>query len=40
MRTSALSVPGVEGQQFGVNQNEGMLHLLPGSLHTAVELLN
>lgn len=34
------SVPGVEGEQLGVNQDEGVQHLLSCSLHTAVELVN
>lgn len=33
-------VPGVESQQFGVNQDEGVQNLLSCSLHTAVELLD
>lgn len=37
---TAQSVPGVEGEQFGVNQDEGVQHLLSCSLHTAIELLN
>ena len=37
---TSVSAPGVEGEQFGVNQDEGMQHLLPCSLHTAVELLD
>lgn len=36
----AQSVPGVEGEQLGVNQDEGVQHLLSCSLRTAVELLN
>lgn len=36
----ARPVPGVEGKQLGVNQDEGVQHLLSFSLHTAVELLN
>lgn len=35
-----LYTPGVEGQQFGVNQDEGVQHLLSGPLGAAVELLN
>lgn len=32
--------PGVEGQQLGVDQDEGVQHLLARSLCTAVELLH
>ena len=32
--------PGVEGEQLGVHQYEGVQHLLPGPLRAAVELLH
>lgn len=37
---SETSVPGVERQQLGMDQDEGVHHLLSRSLATAVELLN
>lgn len=37
---TGFSVPGVEGEQFGVNQDESVQHLLSCSLDTAVELLD
>lgn len=35
-----LRIPGVEGQQLGVDQDEGMQHLLAPPLRAAVELLH
>lgn len=37
---TAGRAPGVEGEQLGVNQDEGVQHFLSCSLHAAVELLN
>lgn len=37
---TGLSVPRIEGEQLGVNQDEGVQHLLSCSPYAAIELLN
>lgn len=35
-----LGAPGVEGQQLGVHQEEGMAHFIPSTLRAGVDVLH
>lgn len=37
---SGLGIPGVEGQQLGVHQEEGMDHLVPATLRAGIDVLH
>lgn len=35
-----MGAPGVEGQQLGVHQEEGMAHFIPSKLRAGVDVLH